>query len=192
MLLVLFSGSAVFGSFKKTQQFQLKVMKGNELIGFIHTAEVVQNNKAAYFLQSNVDVNVLVKVNIAESISDVFEANQLTHSVHTRHINGKLKAGNTLKKQTSGYELTTYNNHVTHLNGLITYSVLSLYYHEPAQGDQVYSQSFGIVVGVQKVGPGKYCLELPNGYTTTYTYDKGLLQTVETQTKWGVVLFVRV
>jgi hypothetical protein len=191
IILLLLPGSVLLSSSKKTDQFQLKVIKGNETIGLIQTSEVIQNGKVAYFLQSSVDVNVLLKMNIMESISDVFEGNQLTHSVHARYINGKIKAGNELKLGPAGYELNTNEKQVKHLNELITRSVLSLYYHEPVDGVRVYSQSFGAMIEVQKIGAGKYCLELPNGNTSTYTYEKGLLQSVESQTIWGTITFLR-
>lgn len=191
-ILMILPGSVLMSSSKKTEQFNLKVTKGGETLGVISTSEITCNNRVAYFLYSSVEVNLLLKVQITESISDVFESDLLSQSVQSRYINGKLKTNNTLKKIPSGYELNNEDQKRKLLDEEIKGSILSLYYHEPKHGDRVYSQNLRTMLEVEKTGPSKYSVKLPKGYATTYTYHNGLLQTVESETAWGNILFERV
>jgi hypothetical protein len=190
-LLLLPPVSIVLGTSKQVNQQQFKVVMQGKNIGMLSTSQIIENSRITYLLHSSVKLEVLVKVSITENISDAFEHDVLVKSIQKRTVNDKVKSDNILQKNETGYQLINTSGEITQLTASITQSILSLYYEEPTDGDLVYSENFQQILPVQKIGQGKYCLELPNGNTSTYIYEKGKLQQVESQTIWGKVVFTR-
>ncbi|MBO9617089.1 MAG: hypothetical protein J7619_30660 [Dyadobacter sp.] len=55
----------------------------------------------------------------------------------------------------------------------IAHTITGLYYQEPAQVQMVYSEKFGAMCKVRKLGNGSYSVELPNGKESVYSYEHG-------------------
>ena len=55
----------------------------------------------------------------------------------------------------------------------IAHTITGLYYQEPAQVQAVYSEKFGAMCRIRKLGNGSYSVELPNGKESVYSYEHG-------------------
>jgi hypothetical protein len=55
----------------------------------------------------------------------------------------------------------------------IAHTITGLYYQEPAQVQAVYSEKFGAMCKIRKLGNGSYSVELPNGKESVYSYEHG-------------------
>lgn len=191
--MLLFSASAaVFAApQRKAQHAQFKVMRGEDVIGTIRISEVSEDNKVAYFLHSDVKVKLVMNVSVVESIADVYEEDRLSQSVHTRYVNGKIKANNVVKRAQSGYHISSVEQQEQHLAENIPASILTLYYKEPAPGHKIYSQAHRTMLEVRQTGTGRYQVDTPGGDHSVYIYEKGVLQMVECYTAWGKIVFKR-
>lgn len=189
--LSLLPAGIVWSTSRQVNPQQFRVEMQGRTIGMLSTSQIIENNRITYLLHTGVKIDVVINVAVTENISDVFEYDTLVKSVQKRTVNDKVKSNNTLQKTRTGYQLVNASQESSQLNEHITQSVLSLYYEEPADGDRVYSEHFQQVLTIQKSGVGKYCLELPNGSSSTYTYMKQKLQQVESQTSWGRITFIR-
>lgn len=55
----------------------------------------------------------------------------------------------------------------------IAHTITGLYYQEPAQVPAVYSEKYGAMCRIRKLGNGHYSVELPNGKESVYSYEHG-------------------
>jgi hypothetical protein len=55
----------------------------------------------------------------------------------------------------------------------IAHTITGLYYQEPAQVLAVYSEKYGAMCRIRKLGNGNYSVELPNGKESIYSYERG-------------------
>nr|WP_295923060.1 DUF6134 family protein [uncultured Dyadobacter sp.] len=55
----------------------------------------------------------------------------------------------------------------------IAHTITGLYYQEPAQVQDVYSEKYGAMCKVRKLENGSYSVQLPNGKESVYSYVRG-------------------
>lgn len=165
------------------------VQRGNEKIGKLTVVQKNEGDKITYTLTSDVVVQFLFTIQAAENIMDVFENGKLVNSSHQRYVNGTLKADHALQYNGMSYTVIDQDNRVKQIKDQIDQSVLSIYFNEPKDGQQVYSQNFQCMLRVVKTKSHCYAIELPNGTTTTYQYEQGILKQVISDTYWGSIKF---
>lgn len=187
---VLTSLIPVCGSINECNKLSFLVYKGADQIGKLHIIQLIEPNRITYTLTSDVSIDLIVEFNIEETIKDVFEKGHLQSSVHTRYVNGTLKEKNTLDKVDNGYKLMDRDGSEKHLKQVIKGSVLSLYFVEPIFDRLVYSENFQQLVELQKTASHTYSVKLPNGSVTTYSYKDSKMDSVVSQTRFGVIKFL--
>lgn len=166
------------------------VQRGNAKIGELTVTEKKVNEKVTYALTSDVLVQFLFTIQVRESIKDVFEHDRLVHSSHQRYVNGALKIDHILQHNGINYTMVDKDKRTAQLNDPIERSTLSIYFSEPKDGQQIYSQNFQCMLRITKTGNHCYAIELPNGSTTTYQYEQGILKQVISDTTWGSIIFI--
>jgi hypothetical protein len=113
-----------------------------------------------------------------------FNGGGLKNSVTEHHVNGKRKqqtvttfvANKSYKVDFAGDEKATKQ-----LSQHIASTITNLYYQEPVDLDAVYSERYGKLCTLKKVGANRYAISLPNGKQSIYTYDSGGCQEVLTE-----------
>jgi hypothetical protein len=176
--------------FSSIQKLTLSVYKGNTKIGVIHTGKQSVNNKTTYYLLSVVKMECIIKQEIKEDITDVFEQGILIRSTQQRFINGDLKLKNTLLKNGNVYELNNAEKATNELVPNIDASVLSIYFAEPKSKQKIYSQNFGTMLPIEETSPNSYTLHLPNKKNTAFHYKNGMLQNILANTPIGTIQFI--
>lgn len=164
---------------------------GADKAGKLLITKQEHGDKISYHLHSEVSVKLLVGIDIEEDIQDIFVSGLLQTSEHTRFINGSQRIKNSLQYAQQKYMLRKNDKACGYLSTPIRTSVTSLYFAEPLMPVQVYSQSFQQLIALKKTGLHSYILKLPNGATTEYFYDKGMLIRVIANNAWGEVRFER-
>jgi len=190
LILVFISLIPVFGSPTECTILNFLVYKGADPVGTLRVSQLIESERITFILVSDVSIDLIVEFNIEETIKDVFEKGCLQSSNHTRYVNKTLRANNTLVRSERGYKITDSDAVVKHVNEDIRVTVLSLYFDEPVSGQLAYSENFRELVTLQKVAEHTYTVELPNGNTTTYYYKDDKMQSVVSQTRFGIIKFV--
>lgn len=178
------------GSSNECNTLNFLVYKGPNQIGTLRISQLVESNRITYTLTSDVSIDLIVEFNIEETIKDVFEKGYLKSSTHTRYVNETLRANNTLVRLDSVYKITDSETAVKYIREKIQVSVLSLYFEEPVSGQLIYSENFRELVKLKKVAEHTYSVELPNGNITTYYYKNNQIQSVASQTRFGIIKFI--
>ncbi|CAG4998077.1 hypothetical protein DYBT9275_01921 [Dyadobacter sp. CECT 9275] len=114
-----------------------------------------------------------------------FEGGKLVSSVSTHYVNGDLKEKTrTDIKAGHVYEVlfSEKKDHVTQtkrLNYPIHNTVSTLFYQEPGEMREVYSERFGQMCSVKKLSEQRYQVTLPDGKQNLYSYRSGRCTEVE-------------
>jgi hypothetical protein len=111
---------------------------------------------------------------------------KLVSATCAHHVNGDLKEKTMTKSSVKPlYEVLFSGEDVKNkakieLNAPIISTVTSLYYKEPINIHEVYSERYGKMCNIKKISEGKYGITLPDGKQATYTYQNGLCKEVKT------------
>jgi hypothetical protein len=125
-----------------------------------------------------------------------FEKGVLKSSLSSQEVNGRLKEKTRTVQSQDSYEVifadakspTPNNSRISHpINNTVT----SLYYREPVNMKQIYSDRFGKMCPVKKIGSGAYEVMMPDGKKATYTYHQGQCREVRSEIV-GIDLIFRI
>jgi hypothetical protein len=113
------------------------------------------------------------------SIESNYSQGKLLNSVAAHHVNGDLKERTHTKSSTSSLYQILFSgedapkNNRKELNFPIENTITGLYYKEPVNIREVYSERFGQMCNVRKISEGLYGVDLPDGKKGIYTYKNG-------------------
>lgn len=115
-----------------------------------------------------------------------FENGVLKTSMSSQEVNGKLKEKTNTVKTADRYRVTFSEGQsavkeTSRIAHPINYTVTSLYYREPLNMKQIYSDRYGTMCAVQRVAAGAYDVVMPDGKKTRYTYAEGKCHEVKSQ-----------
>ncbi|MDR6806687.1 hypothetical protein J2Y45_003879 [Dyadobacter sp. BE34] len=107
-----------------------------------------------------------------------FSEGTLHSSLTEQTVNGKRREQTVttrLASQHYRFDLSekTDRNRKWEVVAPIAHTITGLYYQEPAQVQAVYSEKFGAMCKIRKLGNGSYSVELPNGKESVYSYEHG-------------------
>jgi hypothetical protein len=171
-------------------QAEFIVLRNEQEVGTLMVNQMQDGITTTYTLTSTVRIQALLTLHIRESIVNEFENDVLISSIHTREINDFNSIDRVVIR--SGDQYVCKDETLTHLDSPITFSIVSLYFQEPRNRKEIYSESFREIISLDLIKPGSYSLRLPNQNITAYHYENGILMRVEAHTKWGLVTFQRV
>ena len=115
-----------------------------------------------------------------------FVQGKLVSAVCAHEVNGDLKEKTQTKSSVKSlYEILfsgedSDDKPRKEFNSPINNTVTSLYYKEPVNISQVYSERYGQMCSVKKISDGNYGVSLPDGKQGVYTYKNGLCREVKT------------
>ena len=115
-----------------------------------------------------------------------FVQGKLVSAVSAHHVNGDLKEKTQTKTSTKSlYEIWFSGEDGDDkpkkvFNAPINNTVTSLYYKEPVNVTQVYSERYGQMCKIKKLSEGNYGVDLPDGKQGIYTYKNGQCKEVKT------------
>ena len=71
-----------------------------------------------------------------------------------------------------------------------TDNLLSIYFNEPLNINQAYSDNYQCLVNIQSLGKKEYKIKLPNGNTNYYYYENGICKKVKADYELFTVEFI--
>ena len=115
-----------------------------------------------------------------------FEKGVLKTALSSQEVNGKLKEKTNTVQTSDTYHVTFADakstaKETTRVPHPINHTVTSLYYREPVNLKQIYSDRFGKMCPILKVGTSAYEVVMPDGKKTRYTYADGQCREVQSE-----------
>lgn len=176
----------------RSESLHYYIMKSDKQIGNIHIERIVKNNTTEYLFESSVKMNLLLNLQVYDKMKVVFKGKQMVQADLYRTVNGKVKVDNHAHWNGKHYEMTDMDDNKMVVANNIEIATANLYYTEPVNYKEVFSEKFQKMVPVQLTGNKRYTLSLPNGNKTSYSYANGKCKLVEADTDWASLKFVLV
>lgn len=114
----------------------------------------------------------------------------MTHSSSYRKINNDVKENKQTTYKGSYYEIKKENSvRQVKLNN-VSYNQLSLYFFEPVNVSQVYSDNYEQYLRIEKKENQSYGIEFPDGNKNYYNYSNGVCSKVKVQQSLFTIEFI--
>jgi hypothetical protein len=119
------------------------------------------------------------------TIQSQYAQGKLLHADASHHVNGDLKERTQTKRSDSPMYQVLFSGEDApksdkkELNHPIRNTITGLYYKEPVNVSEVYSERYGLMCSVKKLSEGLYGVALPGGKQGIYTYRNGQCRVVE-------------
>ena len=176
VLFILSIGTEVLSQNKK---FIYKIIQGGDEVGFLTLAKKDSGLTTFLQMESEAKKRILFLITIYEKQSAVIEKGQVKYSSVYRKVNGSVKTNKCIHSTCCGYELCKNGEkEKTNLTS-IQHNQLTLYYEEPINYSQIYSDQFETMLPIEKTTTNHYKIELPDGNTNYYTYQNGVLTNIK-------------
>ncbi len=169
-LLVLIAAFAQVISFAQVKKFSYNVIQDGDKIGSLVLEKKDSSNTIFLNMESSVYKKFILSISIYEKQRAIIENGEIIYSSIYRKVNSKIKTNRALVKKTSGYQ-TIDKNKAQPLGILsIKRNQLHLYFEEPINYTEVYSDQFMCFLQIKKIKDGEYKINLPDGNTNYYYY----------------------
>ena len=168
----------LFGILAKAQQkLHYKITSNDMEIGNLTISKTKNNANTIYDVTSDSHFKLFITIDLSYKLNAVYQNNELIFSSVTTYVNGKQHNTATTEKKEDHLYILKNNGHETRSYQSITYSGVLLYFKEPINIKEVYSEFYTAFNPIQKIGTHKYQLtNSENGNTSEYYYLNGILQ----------------
>jgi hypothetical protein len=186
--LVLFFGSL---QLVPAQPVNLDVLMGDKKIGSITAAKNQKGKTVNATLSSKVNVTMLFQVNVESTITSEYKDGKLvkTDAVRTSNIKSENKKCN-IAWADGKYTITKDEGISTTLSEPVSYCVLDLYFTEPKNITQAFSETGGTYLPITPLENHRYQLQVNDSKKDVFVYGTdGKLIQVETVIAMNKVVF---
>lgn len=177
---VLLTACSFFSSISHAQPNELnyKVVQGGKEIGWISLKKNTSGQNSTIFLVSEVKKRIIFEMSVNETMESEFKNALLIKSTCLRKINGEITANKQLIYNGKSYELIEDGKRKLLSIMPISNNLLTIYFQEPINIGQVYSDNFQCILNIEKKSKGEYKISLPDGNENYYYYTNGVCSRV--------------
>lgn len=159
------------------QTLHYEVVKGSKKLGDMTVKRMLSENQVRYEIESKVTFRILFSFTVDYESTSEYKHGRLIKEYTHNQLNGSTQKKSTIWFDGEKYTLDLDGIRTT-LNETIKYSVATIYYEEPKDGQRVFSPQFGTHLTFTKVGDHQYEMESPDGINL-YTYTNGICSEVK-------------
>ena len=159
------------------QTLHYEVIKGSKKLGDMSVKRMLSENQVKYEIDSKVTFRILFSFTVDYESTSEYKYGRLIKEYTHNQLNGSTQKKSTIWFDGEKYTLDLDGTRTT-LHETIKYSVATIYYEEPKDGQKVFSPQFGNYLTFTKVGEHQYEMESPDGINL-YTYTNGICSEVK-------------
>lgn len=164
-------------------------MQGSNNIGWVQIDKNDSANTCLIKLGSEIKKRILFMFTIIENQEAFFQNGLMMRSYVYRAINKDIKADKRTLFEGTHYQVNKEKSSSEVKLNRIDYNFLSLYFLEPVNIKQVYSDNFEQLLNIEKTSD-YYKIKLPDGNTTSYYYTNGICSKVKVEQSLFTIEFV--
>ena len=164
-------------------------MQGGNSIGWVKIDKNDSASNCLITLGSEIKKRMIFLFTIIENQEVLFQNGLMMRSYVYRSINKDIKANKRTSFQGTHYQVTKEKTSNSVALNRIDYNFLSLYFLEPVNIKQVYSDNFEQLLNIEKIS-NYYKIKLPDGNTTSYYYTNGICSKVKVEQSLFTIEFV--
>ena len=155
------------------------VVKNNTIIGSIKVSIDVIGDSTIYLLESTIKTKYLVKFNIFSKEKSVYKNGLLVYSSIYRTLNNKVKANHSVTLKDGQYKLEMSDKLKELEVEMIRSNLITLFFQEPLNIKETYSDNLRKLVRVTSLNRGKYKVDFSNGKYNIFHYKNGKCERIE-------------
>lgn len=159
------------------QTVHYDVVKGSKKLGDMTVKRILSDNQVKYEIDSKVTFRILFSFTVDYESTSEYKYGQLIKEYTHNQLNGSTQKKSTIWFNGDNYTLDL-NGSRTSLRDKIEYSVGTIYFEEPKDGQKVFSPQFGEYLTFRKLAEHQYEMESPDGINL-YTYTNGICSEVK-------------
>lgn len=186
----LFFSQPIFGQYEE-KGIMFWIYRGEDKIGSVVAISIKDGPKQAYRIETHVNVRVVFSFKADIVVRNTFVNEVMTDASARRVLNGTVKINNSITKQSGSYQLINKDQDTTYYKGLINNCVSQLYFKEPVNQTNIFSEAFLEHIPLIKNTAGTYELRMPDGHINHYFYKNGECIEVAIETQLSNVRLVR-
>lgn len=154
-----------------------EITSNGSKIGKLSVTKTTKDNVTEIEIISEVKVKIFVTVDIKYQLNTTYKDNELFYSSVTTYVNGKVRSTNKAEKDGKYYTLTS-NGHSSKYINKITFTSSMLYFEEPKNKSNLFSEFDNFEKSIKKLGDHSYQIIDPNNsHANVYTYLDGIVNT---------------
>ncbi|MEM6642195.1 MAG: DUF6134 family protein [Bacteroidota bacterium] len=170
------------------QTVNYEVIRGEKKLGDMTVKRSMQQEEVFYEIKSKVVFKLLFSFTIDYESTSEYKRDRLIKEYTHNQLNGNTQKKSTIWWDGKVYTLDLDGSRINFSNK-IEYSVASIYFEEPTDGQQVFSPQFGKYLSFVKIGPHKYEMQSPDGLNV-YSYTNGICTEVKVNRDFARFSFV--
>jgi hypothetical protein len=184
LVILLFFTITAFCQQPQTRTLKYAVMRNGNEVGWINLSKFDLDNRTIITLTSEVSVRMIFKFTAKANEQAEFMNGRLVHSYIYRKMNGNVKADKHTRFTGSNYEVEESSGKKLLDVKMVTYNMDCLYFQEPVDITQVYSDNFQQFVPILKNPEGYYKIKFPDGNSNFYYYKNGVCSAIHINHTW--------
>ena len=187
IVMVVFTG---FCLPEQSKMLNYKIVQNNNVIGWMKLEKKDSTNAYQIILNSETKKRFVFLFTITETMRSLFENGVMMHSYSYRKINNDIKVNKHIEYKGSYYEIKKDNSSKQIKPGNIAYNQLCLYFFEPVNISQVYSDNYEQYLKIEKKENQSYSIVFPDGNKNSYYYSNGVCSKVKVEQSLFTVEFI--
>lgn len=165
--------------YAQNKKLSYKILQGGSEVGYLFLEKKDSADVTKFNMESSAQKRIIFLISIYEKQICLFKNGVVKFSNVFRKVNGSIKTNKSLLNNGKGYEICCNGKNEKLNLSDIHHNQLSLYYEEPVNYNQIYSDQFECMLNIKKIKPNNYKIELPDGNINYYTYTNGTLSSIK-------------
>ncbi|MEP6845956.1 MAG: DUF6134 family protein [Panacibacter sp.] len=168
-----------FKVFAQNLTLTYKVMQGNKEIGWLKLQRKDSCSSTFITCESEVKKRVLVMFSVQEKQDVLFRNGIMIRSHVYRKVNDDVKVNIYTLNQGTHYVINKTKSSEQLMISGIRDNQVSIYFKEPVNINQMYSDSYQRFLDIKNLGNHSYTINFPGGDTNNYYYTNGICTKVK-------------
>lgn len=168
------------------QSHTYEIRYANNTIGLLDVKQETNGPTRRIHIKSRIQMKLLSRMET--DITAEYHNNILIRAKASRVSKGADSKETSTEKTEKGYNVVRKGQPAT-INREITYSVSELYFSEPKELKEVYSETHGAFLPIKQLADKRYEVVMPDDKRIYYRYEKGKLMEVEVNHQFGKAYF---
>lgn len=160
------------------QTYKYDIVKSDKTIGLLVAKKVIDGTQVYYNLTSETAFKVIFTIRVNYDLEEGYKNGVLVSGRAVSKLSGKIQRESIVKKREGYYKVETVSDIVRIAKDEIRYSIPEIYFSEPKESTEVFSQIFAQYLQYEKVAEHKFVLHSEDG-KNTYYYENGICTLVE-------------
>lgn len=169
-----------------------KVVHNSNQIGWIKLQKVDSAGNSSILLNSEIKRRIIFLLSVVEKQQVSFDDGAMTTSFIFRKVNQDVKMNRHTTFKGSHYEVKDQKSLERVMIKRIHYNLLSMYFREPVNISEVYSDTFRRLLAIEPKGNSSYKVKLPDGNNNYYYYVNGICSRIVIEHSLFTIEFIRV